>query len=77
MIAQKEKSKLFVHIQNRNIRYLFLVDIDSMELVNLFIKNNKRLWGGKFNPIIPACVLFTHIYDLQYKDKAKFDIFNK
>ncbi len=54
MKAKSENFKSFVHIQNRNIRHLFLVDIkiDSKELISLF-KNNKRVWGGRFNPIIP------------------------
>lgn len=47
--------KSFAHLQARNIRYLFIVDnnIESEDLINLFI-SNQRVWGGRYNPIIPS-----------------------
>ncbi|MBL7909907.1 MAG: hypothetical protein JNJ41_02485 [Bacteroidia bacterium] len=66
---ENKYAKSFVHTQARNIRYLFIVDskIDTDDLLGLFY-NNQRLWGGRFNPIVPS---YNGEISMEYIELAK------
>lgn len=50
-----ELTQAYVHHRARHMRYMFFVaEIDTENYLRNLFEANQRLWGGRYNPIVPV-----------------------